>query len=315
MIKLLSGFIAMLLVSNISPNLFAQNDIIQVTSKRNDDKSVDISYTKKLPGSYYVKLEFTSMTNCYQRDFEKVVKSNSGKLLKLRPINDKEHINFSYKLNYIKGHPNPKVDQDFVYVLPFKKGESITVIATTNLKETYFDAEKDTNWKSFAVDRAAAETIFSMRKGIVIEVISQYNTDTTNTYKYTSKMNRITVEHEDGTFARYIGFKRDSIFVKLGQTIYPQTKLGVLDIFNNTNYRLYFDISYLKAVDFNSIRERTIVSENQTAHITPYFYSSSEPVFLENNSDYIVEINEDILFKEFTRREKKKYKKNPLDFE
>lgn len=100
------------------------------------------------------------------------------------------------------------------------------------------------------MDRVSADTIYNMRKGIVIDVINEFKTDSLDAYKYTSKMNKIFIEHDDGTIARYVGFNSKSIFIKPGQTVYPQTKLGVLDIFNNSVYRLYFDIYYLKKNKF-----------------------------------------------------------------
>jgi hypothetical protein len=56
----------------------------------------------------------------------------------------------------------------------------------------------------------------------------------------TSKTNSITVEHEDGTIDVYKGFHKNSIFVKLGQSVYPQTNLGVLEEFNLGVYRADF---------------------------------------------------------------------------
>ena len=289
--------------------LLSQSNNIKISVKRNDDNTVDLSYTKKQPGSYYINLEFTGLSNCNQSDFKKVIKYKSGRLLTLKPINNKQPINFSYRVNYVQGHPNPKVDKDFIYLLPFKIGESIRIIESTSLKETYFNAKKDTNWKSFVVDRKDADTVYCMRKGIVTEIKSNYNTNPADLYKYTSKMNSIKVEHKDGTIARYIGFNKKSIFVQLGQTVYPQTQLGVLDSFNDSKYRLYFDISYLKDIDFKNLRNRTINSENQTQHILPKFYSANGPILLEHNKTYSVEMNDDTLLKEFTRKERKKVKK------
>lgn len=306
--------ISIFAILGVYQKLLSQNENIEVTSKRNLDKSVDITYTKKLPGSYYIKLEFITMENCNQYDFEGVIKKNSGRLVKLEPVNSDKDVNFSYKFVSIKGNPNPKIDKNFNYVLPFKIGKTIKIMESTSLKEKYFNAEKDLNWKSYTVDRITADTIYNMRKGIVIEINDEFKSDSLYTYKYTSKMNKVFIEHKDGTISRFIGFNRNSIFVKLGQTVYPQTKIGVLDIFNNSIYRLYFDISYLKNIDFNS-NKRTLSSENQMGYITPYFYISNEPITLKNNNKYIVEIDDAILFKEFTKREIKKYKKTPQLFE
>ena len=46
------------MVITVNQKLLSQSKNIEITYKRNDDKSVDISYTKKLPGSYYIDMEY-----------------------------------------------------------------------------------------------------------------------------------------------------------------------------------------------------------------------------------------------------------------
>lgn len=313
--KRLLGLITFLMILGINQKLLSQNKNIEITHKRNPDKSVDFHYTKKLPGSYYLKIEFPTLENSYKTEFEGVIKHGSGRLLKLKPINREQHVNFSYTYSSIRGNPDPKIDKDFIYVLPFKAGTSIDIIKSTNLKEEYFNAEKNSNWNSFIVDRASADTVYNMRKGIVVEVINEFKTDSSDAYKYNSKINKILIEHEDGSIARYKGFNNKSIFVKPGQIVYPQTKLGALDIFNNLVYRLYFDVYHLKKIDFDSTEKRTLSSESQSEHVNPNFYSSRGPITLNSNNKYIVEFDDNIRFMEFTKREKKNYKRSPEAFE
>jgi len=304
-----------LMFLGINQKLLSQNTNIEITHTRNPDKSVDFSFTKKLPGSYYLKVEFPTLENSYKTEFEGVIKNNSGRLLKLSPINKEQPVNFSYTFSFVRGNPDAKIDTDFLYVLPFSVGSSIDIVKSANLKEEYFNAEKNPNWNSFIVDRESADTVFNMRKGIVIEVIDEFKADLTDAYKYTSNLNKILIEHEDGSIARYTGFNNRSIFVKPGQTVYPQTKLGALDIFNNSVYRLYFDIYHLKKMNLDTKEKRTLSSEDQSEHINPIFYSPSGPFTLNSNNKYIVEFDDTILFKEFTNREKRTYKKSPLAFE
>ena len=95
----------------------------------------------------------------------------------------------------------------------------------------------------------------ALEKGIVVEITNEFKTDPSLKYEFTSKMNRVLIEHSDGTYASYTGFKKDLIFVKLGQTVYPQTPLGTLDQFNNSSYRLYFNIHYLVTKNMDSKTE------------------------------------------------------------
>ncbi|WP_372745116.1 hypothetical protein [Lutibacter sp.] len=311
--KIRSWLIILLSIIGINNKLISQNSEITVKAERKQDKTVDISYSKNVPGSYYLKVNFTQLENCYPSKFEGVIKNTTGNLLKLSPINKELNINFSYTYSFIRGNPNPKVNESFLYILPFKKGDSVKILESTQLSEKYFDAEKDSHWKSFIVNRKNADTIYCMRKGIVVEIKDDFKPETFD-YTYTSKLNRIVVEHDDGTVARYIGFNKDLITVKLGQTVYPQSKLGVLELFDNELYRLYFDVSFLKEIDFNELKNLNLKSESQSEHINPYFFSKEGGLQLVGSKDYVVEFDEALFFEEFSKREKKMYAKNPLDF-
>jgi len=284
-------------------SLYAQNDNIKISYKINKDNSVDISYKKRLPGSYYIKLKFTKLTNSYPSDFEGVIKKSSGNLVKLRPVNKEKSIGFSYRTTSRIGVPNPKVDSLITYSLPFKKGKKITIFEAFNVNERYLKEDNPSNWKSYVVKSKTPDTLYSMRKGIVIELTNEFVTDTIVDKSFTSKRNSVIVEHEDGTYTSYKGLKKNSMFVKLGQTVYPQTKLGVMDILNKDGYRCSFTVYYVK--DSEAF---------EYEYITPNFLTEKGVDKLISEKEYKVIFNEELLLQEFTRREKKKYKKEPSKF-
>jgi len=305
-----------LTIVGINYNLISQEKNIEITYKRNDDKSVDINYKKKLPGSYYLKLDFTLLENSYQSTFKGVIKNNSGNITRLRPINKNEHINFSYKYTTIIGNPNSKADSLFKYVLPFKKGKKVTIDEATNLGEKYFGSERPVNWKSYVVYMDSPDTICNMRKGIVVKITDKYESDTLFEKSYTSKRNAVIIEHSDGTYASYTGFKKNSIFVKLGQTVYPQNNLGMIDIFNTGKYRLSFAIYHLIDSDLKNPQKQNLKNQkNRYAFLTPYFITENGNEKIKARKEYTTFSIEKIRFKEFTKRELKKYKKNPQLFD
>ena len=308
-----SKLLILLTVVCLSSAAFCQNKNIIVTAKQNPDHSVEFSYTKELPGSYMLNVDFTTMENSFSNGFHGVVKNSSGRLLKLSPSNTSQYINYRYSISYMRGDPNPKVDSNFVYVLPFKKGSDVKIKETFNLSERYLNSEKRPNWKSFIADRAEPDTVYAMRKGIVIEIIDTFTPDSLE-YNYTSSMNRVIVEHDDGTSSHYSGFNKAKILVKVGQVVYPQTQLGVLEIFNKEFYRLYFDVSYLKEVDLKGKIDAPFNEKYKQTHINPYFYNASGPLFLKGNEKYVVDFDDAIFLKEFTNREKKLFQKNPGSF-
>ena len=306
-------FIIAFLLSQI---IYAQNKKVEITYEIKSDKSIDFYYKKIVPGSYYITLEFDQLTNCSNsRTHKKVIKYSSGSLFTLKPSNRNQGISFSYKIKYIIGNPNPKINNDIIYALPFKTGKSIKILEASNVGEKYFGSEKPIDWKSFIVYSNESDTIYSMRKGIVIRIIDEYINDDKLNKTFTSKRNSILIEHIDGSYAAYKGFDKNQIFVKLGQKVYPHTPLGKLEKFNKTNYRLDFNtFHYLK--NLLDDKKSTLKNRNhKTKYLNPNFFTDNVNKRIESRESYNVSFNEEIKLQEFSRKEKKKYKRNPNAFE
>jgi hypothetical protein len=311
--KLNTLFIIGFLLSQI---IYSQKKI-EITYEIKSDKSVDFYYTKNVPGSYYITLEFDKLTNCNNsRTHKKIIKFSSGSLFTLKPSNQNKGIFFSYKTSYIIGNPNPKLDNDIIYALPFKTGKSVKIMEASNLGEKYFGSKKPIDWKSFIVYSNEPDTIYSMRKGMVVKIVDEYNNNDDKLHKtFTSKRNHIFIEHIDGSYATYKGFDKNQIFVKLGQEVYPHTSLGKLEKFNKTNYRFDFNtFYYLK--NLLDDKKSTLKNRNhKTKYLNPNFFIDNAVKKIESRENHIVSFNEKIKLQEFTRREKKKYKKKPNKFE
>ena len=315
--KIKNGIFCLLfLVINIQ--LFAQDSNISISRMVNDDNSIDLNYEKKLPGTYHVILEFSKVYNCDIKRYECDIKGHNGSLLTLRPSNSKSGI--SYALNHfsILGVSNPKVDSLFQYSLPFKSGNKQKIYEAGNIGEKYFGSEKPTNWKSYIINFKNLDTIFCMRKGIVVRLIDVFEDDSSIDKQYTSKRNSITIEHEDGTFSDYVGFKKNSFKVKLGQTVYPQTQLGIVELYNKSenNYRLDFYIRYLSKIDFEKKDMMDMFKNSNSLYtfLTPHFFTAEGVITVESSKEYSASFNEAMLLQEMTRSEKKKYLKDPTPF-
>lgn len=302
------------MILGINCNVIAQVPKIKIDRTVNPDKSIVLRYEKQVPGSYYIYLDFSNVINCDVTNYKTVVKGYSGSLLTLRPSNEKESISYSLRYYTIIGEPNPKVDSLFHYVLPFKKGKKYKIGEASHLGEKYFDQEKPKNWKSYVINSKTADTICSMRKGIVVKVDNQYQNSALNMV-YTSKRNSITVEHSDGTLAIYKGFKINEVFVKEGQIVYPQTELGVIEQFKANNYRADICITFLFDKNINSIEKQNMQNyKSKYEFVTPYFVTENGVEKLVSNNEYSSVCSEKEFLEEFTRSEKKKYLKDPTQF-
>lgn len=305
--------ILFLMLLGMNTKVFAQVQNITITRKVNSDKSVDLLYEKKMPGSYYINIEFSNLNNCQESDFKGTVSGFNGVVMKIRSINPQQNINFSFRYSSMMGDLNPKVDSLFQYVLPFKNGKKVKIFEAGNIGEKFLESEKPVNWTSYIVKLKNPDTIYSMRKGIVVKLIDDYDEDSSVDRHYTSKTNSITIEHEDGTLGRYIGFKRNSFKVKLGQTVYPQTELGIIELFNKEEnvYRFNFSIYYLFDGKINTSENQSFKGlKSKYKYITPYFITQEGLIKIESKKEYTTSFNEAIFLKELSRSEKKKFAKD-----
>ena len=292
--------------------LFSQQKTIRVYSERNKkDKNVSFYYEKTKPGSYYLSVKFSELENTHTSDFHGVVKRPSGFLFKMRALDKTESIKYAYSYSWIKGVPNPKLDSTFIYSLPFKKGNEAYVYEQGYVKETYFGNKRPDSWRSYSFRTKTTDTICSIRKGIVIDIVNKYEKDSLKK-AFSTQRNRLIIEHEDGTIAYYKNLVKNSFLVKLGQTVYPQTPLGIMHKSKNEMYYFSLIVSYLANKDYDEIISRSFTKgKSINKFITPFFYASSGSFQLQEKTKYIVEFDKSILTKEFTKKELKKYKKHP----
>ncbi len=211
-----------------SNNLLSQNKNISINLKRNSDNGVSFFYEKKLPGSFFLNIKFSGLQNCNRSNFKRVIKYDADNLLTLTPINKGEPIDFSFSYSYTQGHPNPKFDSQYVYLLPLKKDKVAKVIETTNINTAYFGSEAPPKWKAYVINRTQADTICNMRKGIVVKIVDKFTTNKSLEYEYKSDMNSILIEHQDGTFASYKALKKRIFFCKIRANSLPSNPIRIL---------------------------------------------------------------------------------------
>ena len=157
------------------PYLIIAQDF-KIEHKVNDDKTVDFSYKNLISNSITVIVNFSFLENTMSstKVVEKVSKTE-GRLFKLKPMNNEQNIRFNYSYLFFNHNINPKVDDDFVYILPYKKEAQMFVEELSYLGSTYSDKEEPKGWKSYSFSSDEVQKIFPVRKGVVIDVIRDYN--------------------------------------------------------------------------------------------------------------------------------------------
>lgn len=286
----------------ISLSAFSQRIILN--GERNTDNSYQITYTKEMPGTYCIYLNFNSYENTIKPEHKFVVNDYSGILTVLRPIYKDKYIGLSYTYSYRRGIPNPDFDSTFVYLLPFRNGKKLEVRFMNYLGSKLFDEEEPKNWKSFQFISDQPDTVCAVRKGLVVKVTKDFAIDTSNVYSFSSKRNSVMVEHKDGTFAIYQGFNGDNIFVKEGDVVLPQQALGTLIQYDKKgNYQLRFAINFLTE---NPNEEFVNAPKSRYEYLNPYFQTTDGIIKLSNRKKYECRTSADIILKELTKKEIKK---------
>ena len=184
---------------------------VEISHRRNSDNSIDFLYRKTKPGSYTIHYNFSNVRNTnFSEGVKKIiVKHNSGTLFKLRPSDSKKTILYKASYSINRGITDPKFDEDFIYLLPYPEKTSVKLLNGKKIDSFAIEVSEKTD-KVFYKFQAKTPQVHASRKGEVIKISSA-----------TGKKTKISIEHSDGTLARYSGFNISSIKVKEGQKILP----------------------------------------------------------------------------------------------
>lgn len=127
----LSKSILALVIGISTLSIKAQEKEFNVSSKRNEDKSITLTAEKSSPGTYTVVLNFRELDNTsLNGDPIYEVKHNNDNFLTLTPINKEQNIGYSFSYSFIRGKLNPKYSPLFLYALPYPKDKKVKLPST-----------------------------------------------------------------------------------------------------------------------------------------------------------------------------------------
>lgn len=293
---------------------YSQHKPVEITFKRNDDKTIDFYYNKTSPGSTFIIVNFNRLENAKSQPIiKKTVKGFTGNLIKLEPYDERKGINFSYSYSYQLGTSKAKVENKFKYVLPFKHGKEVHALDLEYLGKRFGNSTPK-NWKAIQFLTNPNDTVYASRKGLVVEIKNEFSEDNTTEYSYKREANHIIIEHEDGTLAKYGVLKRNSLMVKVGDKVYPSVPIAIAGTYDKPeNSQLRFEVYYLdkEIIASHKIGEKQTLTDKKHyyAFVNPFFHTRSNTTQLNSGEKYIAICNDDIVEIEMSKREKKKWEK------
>lgn len=137
---------------------------------------------------------------------------------------DKKNASWGMKYSYTfyQGSIYAKHSRNFIYKLPYKKGESYRLDQGYGGK---FSHRGDSKY-SLDFQMELGTEIYAARAGVVVEIEERYS-EGGNDRSLVEKANFISVLHDDGTFAQYSHLKKDGALVKKGQKVRAGDKIGL----------------------------------------------------------------------------------------
>ncbi len=130
---------------------------------------------------------------------------------------------FKIALTYRRGHLKYKMEQNYPFLVPLKEGSIAKLVCQDSLLSFYPSpissgrlVKKDTvlHIKGFFAKSGAEIT--AARRGIVSK-INNYQID--STLRTSGLGYYLDIQHADGSYGRYDGIQKDSIFVVVGQSV------------------------------------------------------------------------------------------------
>ena len=171
------------------------------------------------------------------------------KILNLSVQDPRLKSQFQTFFNATVGRVNAQYDKDYLYALPYARGESYLLTQGFNGKHTHKDQS------AYALDFKMDEgtKVHAMREGIVVAV-EEKQTEHGYSPAFAEKSNHIIIQHDDGTMAMYGHLKPNGVKVKLGQKVYKHAFIGLS---GNTGYtsgpHLHVHISAVKELKTGAV--------------------------------------------------------------
>ncbi|MDR1056602.1 MAG: M23 family metallopeptidase [Prevotellaceae bacterium] len=278
------------------------------------NKGVDIWGNANAVGSYTVFIRFSALNNTQHMSSYSAILAGRSKIISFKPIDEQKSVSCRYSYYYVRGYKNRKVDSTFIYRLPFSilKTDSVRVLSLFNVNERYFNQSSDHNWIAWQFSLNQNDTVFAMRKGLVVKIVDSYDPVDKEgvVVSYQTERNSVTVEHADGTLCYYRVMEKGAFMVSEGDVVYPGTPLGKAGTFNKGgNYQVRISISYPE-ID-KELAKKPVENKSvfKNVYYNPYFVTQGGTQQLLHGKYYKSVSSAELIRQEMTKKEIKKLTK------
>lgn len=250
-------------------------------------KSADRVVFNAINKSYFpydFTLKFSDFQNMSPRVFEHktLLQPGVNKIFALDIVDKTKAVSYQYTFIYsMVISKNPELS--FPYLIPVGAGKKVMLDTIRN------DTKLMIYINHFKF--GASDTVFSVRKGIVTAL-----PDNNVEVERISKLSSLEILHNDGTIAIYLGVNPPQCFLHLGQTVYPGQPVGII---GDGKILILYLLAMKESSKLNSLD--IYYSGQNGENISAKLINGIKVFYPEN-----------IIEKEMTSREIKKYEKGDL---
>ena len=283
------------------------DDPIQLTADFNEAGDLVVKAEKRRLGTYSAAIDFQNVQNLTVPSRYRVAIRSSGPLIVLKSRGYSQSTHCGWKSVFVLGDRSAKPDTSFIYRLPFSPARGATEVRFAQEdKSLFFHTAPPKNWAAFCFFLNRGDTVYAIRKGLVVEIKEQGTSETGKPgVVYTSDHNYVQVEHADGTIATYNVLEPGSVCVKLGDTVYPDTPLALVGSFDGTQYRVALTLHYITDRIFAKGNAYSYEHAFESVFINPVFATADGNRMLVSQNRYTAVVAPELITKEMTKREMK----------
>ena len=268
---------------------------IEITSRSTDKGVVFDAYLEEY-GTHTLVLKFTELEGYINamRNLKVVIESGRNNSIYRLENDAGASTRFRYIYTYYRGKYNSKPDIDYPYLFPAATGKTLGIARFEHINTKLGKADAD-SILGIVFNYEGADTVCAIRSGQVVKIDhSEKERDDSRGFVYYDKLsqNVVTIEHADGSIARYICITAANILPKEGERIIAGQPIAVF-VKEEERNRMGLHLYHLD----KDLKNQVIKAQFYTAEgfIQPDFGKRYESVSTK-----------EIIEKELSKKEKKK---------
>ena len=285
---------------------------IAVRYEKNNRGEYEFYCDNRSFSDYTIEVDFPEFVNL-QASFPlpavNVVPPGSHLMFTLRKATGGTPARFRYHYRSYKGRPSPNIDSNFTYLLPIAPGKETRIYELSYIGEKYGDESAPKDWYALSLHTDEGDTVYAARRGRVTDISDNANLQDSN-YTYSHSENFVEIEHNDYTFGKYTVFRDGAIFVHPGELVEAGQPLGI------AGGEKYTGGPQVRFCVFYQLRQDALDKEGNSTGKTHYWAyvpirfwtKDTGRIRLTNKASYTSEDPEDVITKEMTKKEAKKWK-------